>query len=470
MPAISGDRGQIVRRPATDRGRVAEFPGNLYNGRFGGEDLTRRRRDMSVRVERDHIGIFGKMNSGKSSLMNLLTQQATSIVDATPGTTADTRVALQEIHGLGPVKLFDTAGADEGSGLGEKKRRKVFTTLKQCDLVLLVIDPAAGDFAPENEILETARDTDKQILVIFNLFHEQDNERIPAVEAALPLLRFYRKIRLRAVDLEERPRLLDFILENFESRNLQTELFPFLERDQFYVLIIPMDAETPPGRYLRPQAMSEESITRHWAWPVSFRPDLGRARSADPAEAAGEKARFDDFLRGFGRRPRAMITDSQAMDIMHSWCPSDIALTTFSITMINYISRGRLRAFAQGTRVIDDLKPGDRVLIVEACNHSRIGEDIGTVQIPRFITDRFPGVAIDHNFGREFQENRDLAAYRLIIHCGGCMISSQKLLARIRDLETVGVPFSNYGLFLSAMQGKDALRRVLEPWGLAGVI
>jgi len=110
-----------------------------------------------VLVERDHIGIFGKMNCGKSSIMNLLTQQETSIVDPTPGTTADTKIALQEIHGMGPVKLFDTAGLDEGSGLGQKKRAKVLADLKECDLVLLVIDPDTQDFATENEILANAR-------------------------------------------------------------------------------------------------------------------------------------------------------------------------------------------------------------------------------------------------------------------------------------------------------------------------
>jgi small GTP-binding protein len=423
---------------------------------------------MAVLVERDHIGIFGKMNSGKSSLMNLLTQQGTSIVDASPGTTADTKIALQEIHGLGPVKLFDTAGADEGSGLGEKKRKKVFSVLQECDLVLLVINPATRDFSTEGEILDKARESDKQILAVYNLFHPEDAARISEIEKTLPLLRFTRKIRLRAVDKRERGRMLDFILEFYESRRFETELFPFLERDEFYILIIPMDVETPSGRFLRPQAMSEEYITRHWAWPVCFRLDLGKARSADPAEASGERARFDRFVNGFGRRPKAMITDSQAMDIMHRWCPPGIGLTTFSIAMIHYVSRGRLNEFARGIQALDGLEAGDRILIAEACNHSRVGEDIGTVQIPRFFSERFPGVTVEHNFGREFQENRSLAAYKLIIHCGGCMISSQKMLARIRDLETVGVPFTNYGLFLAAMQGRAALRRVLEPWGLGG--
>jgi [FeFe] hydrogenase H-cluster maturation GTPase HydF len=413
-------------------------------------------------VERDHIGIFGKMNSGKSSIMNMLTQQHTSIVDPTPGTTADTKIALQEIHGMGPVKLFDTAGLDEAGGLGLKKRAKVLADLKECDLILLVIDPETQDFTTENEILVIARDLDRQILVLYNLFRPSAEQQIPVVEQNIPLLRFHEKMNLVAIDVNCRQPLLDFILANFVSKSTRMELLPFVERDEFYVLNIPMDAETPPGRYLRPQAMAEEYITRSWAYPVSYRMDLGKARSGD----ASERRRWDTFLGSFGRRPKAIITDSQAMDLMHTWTPDDLMLTTFSIMMINYVSRGRLARFAEGIRVLKDLKAGDKVLIVEACNHSRIAEDIGTVQIPSFIKRRWPGVAIEHNFGREFQENQGLQSYKLVIHCGGCMITAQKLLARIRDLDSVGVPYTNYGIFLSWIQGPKALRKVLRPWGI----
>ena len=407
------------------------------------------------------------MNSGKSSVMNLLTQQATSIVDATPGTTADTKIALQEIHGMGPVKLFDTAGLDEATGLGEKKRAKVLADLKECDLVLLVIDPDTDEFTTENDVLEKARELDKQILVIYNLFKHSGAERIGVVEQMLPLLRFHKKIELVAIDEGCRQDLLDFILANFISKNVKMELLPFLEREAFYILNIPMDAETPPGRYLRPQAMAEEYVTRHWAWPVSYRMDLGKARSGETSE----RQRFEDFLNGFGKRPRAIVTDSQAMDLMHEWTPDDIMLTTFSIMMINYVSRGRLAAFVEGIEAVDTLQAGDKVLIAEACNHSRIAEDIGTVQIPEFIGRYWPDVQIDHNFGREFQENERLQSYKLVIHCGGCMITAQKLLARIRDLDSIGVPYTNYGIFLSYMQGREALRKVLIPWGIdyAGV-
>src|SRR3989338_2439994 len=129
-------------------------------------------------VERDHIGIFGKMNSGKSSVMNLLTQQETSIVDAKAGTTADTKIALQEIHGIGPVKLYDTAGADESDELGEKKRKKIFADLKECDLILVVIDPSTNDFSSEREIIEKARGLDKQILIVYNIFQVDDVEKV----------------------------------------------------------------------------------------------------------------------------------------------------------------------------------------------------------------------------------------------------------------------------------------------------
>ncbi len=413
-------------------------------------------------VERDHIGIFGKMNSGKSSVMNLLTQQQTSLVDPTPGTTADTKIALQEIHGMGPVKLFDTAGLDEAGGLGLKKRAKVLADLKECDLILLVIDPDTRGFAPENEIMGSARELDKQILVLYNLFRPSAEQRIGVVEQDVPLLRFHKKMSLVATDTNCRGPLLDFILANFVSKSAGMELLPFVERDEFYVLNIPMGAETPPGRYLRPQAMAEEYITRSWAYPVSYRMDLGKARDGDPSE----RRRWDTFLGSLNRRPKAIITDSQAMDLMHTWTPDDVMLTTFSIMMINCVSRGRLARFAEGIRVLRDLKPGDKVLIVEACNHSRIAEDIGTVQIPSFIEKHWPGVGIEHNFGREFQENEHLLSYKLVIHCGGCMITAQKLLARIRDLDSVGVPYTNYGVFLAWMQGPEALQQVLRPWGI----
>lgn len=413
-----------------------------------------------MQISRDYIGIFGKMNAGKSSIINLLTQQETSIVDKKAGTTADAKITLQEIHGLGPVKLFDTAGINESDILGEKKRKKVISTLKECDLILLVIDPSTKQFASENEIIKYTREHDKQLLIIFNIFDDNDLAFIKKLNKKIDYFQFYPSIKISAINKNHRQRFLNFILNKYITKNIKIELLPFIEANEFYILNIPMDEETPEGRYLRPQAMCEEYITRNWAYPISYRMNLTKARQDDPEE----KKRFENFISNFNKRPKCIITDSQAMDIMKDWTPDDIMLTTFSIMMINYVSNGKLNKFVDGIKALETMESGNKILITEACNHSRIKEDIGTVQIPRYINEHFPHVKIDHNFGREFQDNEKLSIYKLMIHCGGCMISQQKLLARLRDLDSLGTPYTNYGIFLSYIQGEKVLERVLVPW------
>ena len=149
---------------------------------------------------------------------------------------------------------------------------------------------------------------------------------------------------------------------------------------------------------------------------------------------------------------------------MKDWVSPDLALTTFSIMMINYMSRGRLKEFVNGVKVLNSLVAGDHVLIAEACNHSRINEDIGTVQIPRILRRLVPGIIIDHSFGRELFGGTDIAKYKLVIHCGGCMISNQQMAARLRYLYPIGIPITNYGIFLSYVQGEKTLDRVIRPW------
>jgi [FeFe] hydrogenase H-cluster maturation GTPase HydF len=413
-------------------------------------------------IQRDNIGIFGKVNSGKSSIMNLLTQQDCSIVDSSPGTTADTKVTLCEIHGIGPVKLFDTAGLDEKGELGIKKRKKAENDFKECDLILLIINPNTDNFETENFIISKAREYDKQLLIIYNIFKKDNN--ISSAETQLKYSQFHKKIELKAINNEDRQRLLQFILKNFESKNKKIELLPFIKKDEYYLLNIPMDVETPPGRYLRPQSMAEEYITRNFAFPISYRMDLKTARSEN---FQSEKERYLKVLEGLkDKKIKCIITDSQAIDIIAPWTPEEYDITTFSIMMINFMSKGKLKLFTEGIKAMESLNPGDKILIAEACNHSRIGEDIGTVQIPSFIKKHFPGVIVEHNFGREFKDNEDLSNYKLIIHCGGCMIDSQTLKARLHDLEALGVPITNYGIFLSYMQGKETLKRVLKPWRL----
>ncbi len=419
---------------------------------------------MSVIVERDNIGIFGKMNSGKSSLVNLLSQQEASIVDETPGTTADTRVINQELHGMGPVSFYDTAGINEAGGLGGKKKKKGLKLLKECDLILLVVDPSSAELNSEKELASLIDGQQKEALIIYNLFRPEDRELINKLEEKNRFLKKYKNIKINVLESRNRQDLLNFLISNFKSKNQKTRLLPFLQKNSFYVMVIPMDQETPPGRFLRPQAMTEEYITRNWAYPSSFRLDLSAADSRDTIIKNKEKERFKKFISSFREKPAGVITDSQAAGVVHRWLDKDIPLTTFSMIMINYFSRGNLVRFVCGLRALEGLKKGDSVLVAEACNHSRIAEDIGTVKIPRFIENSLPGVKIEFSFGREFGEALELTHYSLVIHCGGCMISSQKLQARLQVLDSAGVPYTNYGLFLAYMKGLAVLDRVLEPW------
>ncbi len=413
-----------------------------------------------ITLDRDIIGLFGKMNSGKSSLMNLLSQQETSIVDATPGTTTDTKITLSEIHGLGPVKFIDTAGFNEAHDLGAKKREKSLAALKECDLILLVIDPSTSDYETERNIITEAQKFEKQLILIYNLFCEHDRSQLAKVEDLLGPLSNYHFVVLNALDVNDRQKLLDTILTNYVPRNFSFDLLPFIEPHEFYILNIPMDDETPFGRLLRPQAMAEAYIIRKWAFPVAYRMNLAKARAGDPEE----QKRWLDFIASFKKRPLGIITDSQAIDILKSWAPVDMKLTTFSVMMINYMSRGRLMEFVNGIKVLNKLRSGDRILIAEACNHSRIVEDIGTVQIPQILKKRYPEIIVEHSFGREFMGDLMLKKYKLIIHCGGCMISNQRMTVRLYEIAKLNVPITNYGIFLSFMQGEHTLDRVVAPW------
>lgn len=456
-------------------------------------------------VPRINVGVFGVMNAGKSTLMNRITRQETSIVDATPGTTADVKTTLMELHEVGPAKLFDTAGIDEAGELGEKKRRKTLSALKESDVALIVVDVARhaaqgaatrlGDsLAWERRLLAAARKQDVVPLLLMNL---KGMAHTAAVQQLLYKL-------LGELDPERECLSLEIDL-NSAAADVPTKVAMFLQdgvkrskqrhqvhslpewalRDDAAIFLnIPMDAETPTMRLLRPQALVQEEAIRHWATTTAYRMDLAAARGDDPAKAEAERRRFIRALQPvlLHDGPKLLITDSQAIDIVHPWTLDPVSgaelvpITTFSIAMIHRQSGGRLPLFAEGVRTLSRLSAGDRVLIAEACNHNRITDvcnDIGMVQIPRKLEALAgDGLVLEHAFGREFPELEDgpdggLRRFKLALHCGGCMIDAQKMRARIADLEEAGLPVTNYGLFLSYVHSPHALRRSLEPWGVS---
>lgn len=198
-----------------------------------------------------------------------------------------------------------------------------------------------------------------------------------------------------------------------------------------------------------------------------YRTDLALARSNSPLLVDRERKKFTEFLEALEKGSgglQLVVTDSQAIDVMSKWVPESIPLTTFSIMMINQTAGGDMDLFVRGAARMNELTPESRVLIAEACNHDRIAEDIGTVQIPKKLNSFFPGITVEHAFGREFPDPQGLREYDLVIHCGGCMISRQKLAARVGRLSEAGVPITNYGFALSWFEGPEVLSRVLEPW------
>ena len=412
-------------------------------------------------IQRTNIGIFGKVNAGKSTLMNLITQQVTSIVDETFGTTTDIKVSLMEIHTLGPIKLFDTAGINEKSSLGIKKRNKTIDCLKKCDLALLVIDPNL-DFEENLEIINLSQKYDKSLILIFNNFKDRKN---PKLQKEI----LYPQIYLDLSQDSAKNELIDFILKNFKAQKKKKQLFPHLTQNDIVFLNIPMDEETPEKRLLRPQAFVQEHLLRRFISTLAYRMDLNKARSSDKKIQKKEFLRFQKALLLLKNENllKLLVTDSQAIDIVHSWTLDEnkkpiVDITTFSVVMA--AQKANLSTFIKGIDAFKTLKENDKILIAEACNHNRIREDIGTYQIPLKINNYFgkDKIKIDHAFGRDFA-SYDLNEYKLIIHCGGCMLDKQSMEARITDLKNTNVPITNYGIILSYLKSQDAFERVIEP-------
>ena len=378
----------------------------------------------SSTTQRLLIALVGEMNAGKSTCLNALTQQATAIVDSTPGTTADVKAAVMELHGLGPVKLLDTAGVDDTGELGAKKKAKSWQALREADLALVVIDPCTKLLLlpPDNQkerrkcaadptalahlqaIVHEMAKRGRQALLVFNL--KQDRvQALGGGEKEGCLAELLASIEAHLTPPTDPPTLLpsfagDFsdaatgkalalhLVAHLHPPEAEVPLVPPTYHDKVVFLNIPMDAETPHARLLRPQALIQEFCLRNFIPTVAYRMDLGKARASDAGVREEERKRF---LALVGQLPLGslLITDSQAVDVVHPWTEGiqeKVDVTTFSIALIQYMSGGRLQTYVDGLAALLSLHPGDKVLIAEACNHIRIPEacdDIGTVQIPR---------------------------------------------------------------------------------------
>ena len=385
--------------------------------------------------ERVHIGFFGRRNAGKSSVVNAFTGQELSVVSEVKGTTTDPVLKSMELLPLGPVVIMDTPGFDDEGALGELRVKKTKQILNRADCAVLVVDATVGLTPVDRELLALFREKNLPYLIAYN---KSDLAAAPG-ELEEPGLLVSAKTGENIHELKERvARLVD---REGPQPHLVADL---LAPGDLVVLVVPIDSAAPKGRLILPQ---QQTIR-----------DILEARAVSVVTGVEE---LPQTLQSLGKAPRLVITDSQAFGAVNKLVPRQIPLTSFSILMARY--KGTLDQSVAGAAQLDQLQDGDKVLLSEGCTHHRQCEDIGTVKIPRWLRE-YTGkdLVLEHSSGRDFPE--DLSPYRLIIHCGGCMLGEREMAYRQKTAQDAGVPFTNYGMAIAQMHG--ILQRSLEP--LAG--
>jgi [FeFe] hydrogenase H-cluster maturation GTPase HydF len=390
-----------------------------------------------------HIGIFGRRNVGKSSLLNAITRQQVSIVSECAGTTTDPVEKPMELLPLGPVLFIDTAGIDDVGALGELRVQKTRQVFDRTDLGVLVAE--AGNWSEfEDRIIDELTAREVRVIVVFNKVDQQEPRadvidrlaarKIPAVKTVA--------VSGKGI-LDFRQALLDHAPDDFV--NNPTILGDLVGPGGLAVLVVPIDKEAPKGRLIMPQVQSIRDLLDSDAYCMVVKERELRAA-----------------LETLKKPPKLVVTDSQAFLKVAADTPREIPLTSFSILYSRF--RGDLLTQVEGTLAIDTLKTGDHVLIAEACTHHPIAEDIGRVKIPRWLTQYVGGkLEFTHVQGHDFPE--DLSRYKLVIHCGGCTINRREMLSRIIRCRRAGVPFTNYGLTIAYSLG--IFERALEPFPAA---
>ena len=379
--------------------------------------------------ERTHIGFFGARNAGKSSLVNAVTGQELAVVSDVKGTTTDPVRKAMELLPLGPVVIIDTPGFDDEGALGLERVKKTREILRTCDIAVLVVDASTGMTPTDRELLDLIRERDIPFLTVWNKTDLAAAQPVPEGTAAAS--------SLTGDGISELKERLARLKPEREERPLAGDL---VSPGELCVLVCPIDESAPKGRLILPQQQVIRDLMDHGAIPVVCR-----------------DTELDALLKKPGLDPALVITDSQAFRTVSAIVPDALPLTSFSILMARY--KGFLDTAVKGISAAETLQDGDRILLAEGCTHHRQCNDIGTVKIPRWLR-QYTGkeLQIDTCSGREFPE--DLTPYRLVIHCGGCMLTENAVLARMNQAIRQGIPFTNYGIAIAFMTG--ALERSLR--------
>lgn len=384
-------------------------------------------------ANRVHIGIFGRRNAGKSSLINAITGQDLAIVSAVKGTTTDPVFKTMEILPIGPVVLIDTAGTDDDSELGALRVSKTRQVINKSDVAVLVVDAGEGPNSDDRELLTLFQAKNIPAVVVFN---KSDLAPAPA-----PAVAGVPAIAVSARSGENIHALKELIATLHKQERSAPLVADLLHPQDLVLLVIPVDSAAPKGRLILPQQQVMRDIL-----------DAGAIAMACQLPA------LPDIIRRYGRDIRLVITDSQAFAEVGTVVPDDIPLTSFSILFARY--KGILPAAIAAAKAIEALADGDRVLISEGCTHHRQCDDIGTVKIPRWLK-QFSGknIVIETSSGTQFPE--DLRPYKVIIHCGSCMLNEREVRYRYQCAADQGVPMTNYGLVIAHVNG--ILQRAIKP-------
>ena len=390
--------------------------------------------------ERVHIGFFGRRNAGKSSVMNAVTGQDLAVVSDVKGTTTDPVYKSMELLPLGAVVMMDTPGIDDEGELGSLRVKKSYQVLNKTDVAVLVIDGSVGASPEDAAVLDRIRKKGIPFVTVINKKELMRPEAEAGVKDAL-MLEDSQLISVSAAEGDGICGLKEKIAEIARAEEPEKYLVrDLLEKGDVAVLVVPIDSAAPKGRLILPQQQTIRDILEAGAVSVVVR-----------------EKELKEALSKLASKPKMVITDSQAFAQVAKDTPNDVLLTSFSILMARY--KGNLEQAVRGVTALDHLKDGDTVLISEGCTHHRQCDDIGTVKIPRWIRE-YTGkeIRIETTSGTEFPD--DLTKYKLIIHCGGCMLNEREMKYRLSCAEDQGVPMTNYGIMIAYVKG--ILKRSVE--------
>lgn len=400
-------------------------------------------------ASRLHIAIFGRRNSGKSTLINAISKQQTALVSDVAGTTTDPVYRPMELLPIGPCVLIDTAGFDDEGALGEMRVEKTREVISKTDLAVLVISAEQSEFEKELIWLGELQEKNIPVLLVINKMDMMDmnrefenikqetdeSERLSALTKSLPeKLAEFASIAVSAkenINIERlKAKLVELAPADFELDSITSHL---IKEGDHVLLVAPQDIQAPKGRLILPQVQTIRDLLDHQAMVTMITTD-----------------RLEATLELFKNPPKLIITDSQVFAYVKERCPKETMLTSFSVLMARY--KGDMDEFVKGAGSIDSLKADSHILILEACTHNPLDGDIGRIKIPNMLKKRFgDGIELSWRSGSDIP--RDMSPYDLVIHCGGCMLNRKNVISRIQRCKDQGVPVTNYGVFIAHMSG-----------------